>query len=164
MGATQTLLTQRGINISLYDQYFQVRDGIIDTFFPKGKNEDLPTLHDIVIPKMIEGYPVIHIQGNTFEYKEVTSVRLFSIVRVADYCFGKNPITSINLGIVSVIEEGAFIDCPITDIIIGDNVLIFSSGSMGSFGDGFYSLYQDESRHGGHYVYSEQSGSWIKLK
>jgi hypothetical protein len=85
---------------------------------------------EVNIPPQIQGIPVTHIGGSTYNYlgsfaeKNLLSVTIpNSVTEIGEYAFAENQLTSVTIGNkVTIIEEGAFYDNQLTSVTIPKSV------------------------------------------
>ena len=114
-------------------------------------------LTSIVIPDS-----VTYLGANSFYGNKLTQIEFGSgLSEIRGGAFATNQLTEITLPpTIQKIGSGAFQSNTITRIVIGDNVAIETTASMGTYGKAFNLFYESEGRAAGTYVY--ENGAWKK--
>jgi hypothetical protein len=119
---------------------------------------------EINIPPQIQNRPVIRIERNAFDSKNLLSVTIpNSVTYIAFRAFHENKLTSVVIpNSVKYIEAQAFSENPITSITIGADVdfqEIYGGFDLGLFDD----EYIDQGKRAGTYTrFDEDSYTWTR--
>lgn len=150
-------------------------------FFCGYSSNTWPALISVVLPDTL-----LKISGNAFHSNQLTSIEIPDSVtylgansfygnkltqihfgsglsEIKGGAFATNQLTEVNLpSNIKTIGNGAFQSNTITKITIGENVTIGSTSSMGSYGSAFNTLYNNEGKASGTYVYENKA--WKKIE
>lgn len=119
------------------------------------------SLRDVVIPPVIQNFPIITIGGNSFDYKQLTSVVIpDGVIVIGREAFEGNRLTSLNIpDSVNTIWEWAFAGNPITSITIGANVFLRNLIAE-PFEYNFSTFYNSNNKRAGTYLYRNNQWSF----
>ena len=130
---------------------------------------DNPNLESIHVS---EGNQTYTSEDGVLYNKEMTTLVAFpegkspvsipaGITRIGYGAFMSNSLTAIIIpDSVSSIEPIAFLECNLTSITIPEGVTIESGSSMGMYGGTFQTLYNNNGRQAGTYIFAE--GKWTR--